>query len=74
MTSGDDSVKKKLDDDDVIKLKLVQASQAAKSITYSGYRDKPNKLLARVLAQGNFKTSLPDGIASKTGREANSTY
>lgn len=56
--AGEDSINRELDVE-ISKLKLLQASQAAKSIMYSRqqffeYRDKPNKLLACVLAQDHL--------------------
>lgn len=70
--SGENSVKKKLDDE-IAKMKLVQASQAAKSIMYSRQHFLSIEInqTARVLAQGNSKTSYPDKMISKTGKKVN---
>lgn len=58
----------------ISKLKLIEASCAAKSIMYArqqmfDFRDKPNKLLARILAQGHLRQSIPGVMISKTGEE-----
>lgn len=71
--TGKESIKEKLDEE-IIMLKLVQAPMAAKSVMYYRqqyfeYRDKPNKLMARVLDQGNPRTTIPDVMFTKPGKK-----
>lgn len=40
---------------------------------FFNYRDKPNKLLAWVLAQEHPKASIPDIMIAQSGEEINST-
>lgn len=70
------SVKKELDFK-ISKLKLLQTSQEAKSILYTRqqyfeYRDKPNRLLARVLAQDHLKVPISDIMMSRNVKEVRS--
>lgn len=55
-------------------LKLIEATHAAKDVMYARqhilkYRDKPNKQLARILAESRENQVIPDIMVTKGGAE-----
>lgn len=74
--SAEESVKKNLDFK-ISTLKLLHTSQSAKSILYTRqlyfeYRDKPNRLLAQVLAQDHSKAPISDIMMSRNRKDVRS--
>lgn len=72
--TGSRKIKQELDIK-VNKLRILEASRAAKSILYIWqqifkHRDKPNKHLARILVQGRYTQSFQEITLRKDGNEA----